>query len=87
MCDVCTEGRLLKGKKTTKKKTKTEKEKRKKAFQGALVPQGSVPPWTWPKNDHRAAQVLPRPDEKVGGDGSLKANELMLTHKNANRKI
>ena len=35
MCDVCTEGRLLRGKKRGEKKK--EKRKRKKTFQGARV--------------------------------------------------
>ena len=51
-----------------------------------LVPQGSVSPRIWPKNGHRAVQVLPRPEKMVGGDGSLKANGMMLAHNNANRK-
>ena len=47
---------------------------------------GSVPLWICPKNDRCVVRVLPRSEKTFGGDGSLKANGLMLALKNANRK-
>ena len=56
MCDICTEGRLSKGgKKTRRKKTKIKRKKKRSKARGCalsmslgdrLVPQGSLPPWT-----------------------------------------
>ena len=97
VCDVCTEGRLLKG--GEKRKTKQRKMKRrKKTFQGTRVRSFDV--LGWQASASRFSSTLdltkkcsprrsgsPRPEKKVGGDSSLKANELMLAHKNANIKI
>ena len=98
MCDVCTEGRLSKGgKKQRKRKTKNEKKERK-TFQGArvrssmslgdrLVPQGSVPPWTWPKNDRRAVQVLLRPEKKGGWRWSPEGERIDARSQKREQKI